>query len=62
MSKKDYLVLARMLARLKGHVDVSEQARRIVADEIAQVCAIDNWQFDYRRFMFACDLEDKSSG
>lgn len=62
MSKKDYLALARMLARLKGHADMPEQARRIVANEVAQLCAADNWRFDYNRFISACNLEDKDSG
>lgn len=54
MTRKDYIALARVLKRRKAAM--GEEAHLLVAQDIADVCASENRNFDRGIFMRACGV------
>ena len=54
MTRKHFRELTEAVASLRGHMD--EEARRKVADRLAQVCRSYNPRLNVKRFYEACEV------
>lgn len=55
MTKKDYELIAKVIDNCYGAQAQAEDMRREIAHHLAVSFGIENPQFDYKRFMSACD-------
>jgi hypothetical protein len=54
MSRKDYIAIAKILAKCKHGISTASQAK--LADEFCELFLFDNDRFDSEKFIEACEL------
>lgn len=58
MTKKDYIVIARIIADMPSHAPTLRAQKASTAASFADALAADNPRFDRVRFLAACGVEE----